>query len=65
MALSLKRAEAVRDYLVTLGIPRESIDVAGYGSTKPLVKAKGAEQQNRRAVVSLARNGREISFGVH
>jgi outer membrane protein OmpA-like peptidoglycan-associated protein len=62
MALSLRRAEAVRDYMVSLGISRASIEVVGYGGARPLTTRAGEEAQNRRAVVSLALRGKELHF---
>jgi OOP family OmpA-OmpF porin len=63
MALSLRRAEAVRDFLVSLGISKDRIEVVGYGDTRPLVRAaKGPEPQNRFVSVSLARNGLEQHY---
>jgi outer membrane protein OmpA-like peptidoglycan-associated protein len=48
--LSDQRAKAVRDWLVNWGVAADRIDVRGFGSDKPLVKAsaKGAEQINDR-----------------
>lgn len=50
MALGEKRAEAARDYLVSLGIPAERIRVISYGKEKPLVDGhdETAWSQNRR-----------------
>jgi outer membrane protein OmpA-like peptidoglycan-associated protein len=58
MVLSLARAEAVRDYMVSLGISN-LIDVVGYGDTEPLVKTTGSEQKNRRARIILRLHGRD------
>ena len=54
-ALSLKRALAVRDYLIGLGIPAQSIDAVGRGSRELLVPTKPgvAEERNRRVEVRL------------
>ena len=60
MALSLRRAEAVRDQLVSLGISRDLVQVVGYGDTQPM-KSGGA--WNNRAKVSLVgRDGKEMHF---
>jgi outer membrane protein OmpA-like peptidoglycan-associated protein len=49
-ALSDKRAAAVKDWLVKLGVDADRIEVKGFGSTKPLVPAtqKGAAMINDR-----------------
>lgn len=54
-ALSLKRAAVVRDMLVQIGIPRESIEVVGRGEREPLLAtADGkAEERNRRVEIKL------------
>jgi len=49
-ALSEKRAEGARDYLVSQGVPADSIVSRGYGSTKPVASNDTASgrQSNRR-----------------
>lgn len=53
MQLSIRRAEAVRDYLVSRGVPTRLIGVLGYGEAQPLVEtADGVvEPQNRYAMI--------------
>jgi outer membrane protein OmpA-like peptidoglycan-associated protein/opacity protein-like surface antigen len=55
MALSLRRANAVKDALVRDGVPATAISVIGKGETQPLVPtADGVrEPQNRRVEVVL------------
>lgn len=55
--LSLRRAEAVRDYLVANGWPAEAIEVAGRGESAPAVATPDGvpEQANRRAEVNVTR----------
>src|SRR5579883_376926 len=55
MALSLRRANAVKDALVRDGVPATSISVVGKGETQPLVPtADGVrEPQNRRVEIVL------------
>jgi len=54
-ALSLKRAGAVRDMLVQIGIPREAIDAVGRGERELLVPTPDGkpEERNRRVEVKL------------
>jgi OOP family OmpA-OmpF porin len=55
MALSLRRANAVKDQLVREGIPAANITVVGRGESQPLVQtADGVrEPQNRRVEIVL------------
>jgi outer membrane protein OmpA-like peptidoglycan-associated protein len=54
-ALSLKRAAAIRDLLVQIGIPRQAIEIVGRGEREPIVQtADGvAEERNRRVEIKL------------
>jgi OOP family OmpA-OmpF porin len=60
--LSLRRAEAVKEYLVSEGIPEESISVAALGESNPIVQCEGMSgdtliqclQPNRRSEVEFA-----------
>jgi OOP family OmpA-OmpF porin len=55
MALSLRRANAVKDALVRDGVPATAITVVGKGETQPLVPtADGVrEPQNRRVEIVI------------
>jgi OOP family OmpA-OmpF porin len=55
MALSLRRADAVREALIAGGVPAEAITVAGRGESEPAVPtADGVrEQANRRVEIFL------------
>ena len=55
MALSLRRANAVKDALVRTGVPATAINVIGRGETQPLVQtADGVrEPQNRRVEIVI------------
>jgi outer membrane protein OmpA-like peptidoglycan-associated protein len=55
MALSLRRANSVKDQLVRDGIPAANITIAGRGESQPLVQtADGVrEPQNRRVEIVL------------
>jgi outer membrane protein OmpA-like peptidoglycan-associated protein len=54
-ALSLKRAAAVRDMLIQIGIPRDAIEAVGRGEREPLVQTPDgkAEERNRRVEIKL------------
>jgi outer membrane protein OmpA-like peptidoglycan-associated protein len=55
MALSLRRANTVKDALVREGVPATAISVIGKGETQPLVQtADGVrEPQNRRVEIVI------------
>ncbi|WP_408631101.1 peptidoglycan-associated lipoprotein Pal [Marinimicrobium alkaliphilum] len=53
MALGERRANAVRDFLVLQGVPRNSIEVVSYGEERPLASGSNerAWGQNRRVEI--------------
>jgi outer membrane protein OmpA-like peptidoglycan-associated protein len=55
MALSLRRANAVKDALVRDGVPATAISVVGRGETQPLVPTGDGvrEPQNRRVEIVI------------
>lgn len=55
LLLSLGRADAVRDILVTGGVPAELIQTVGRGELEPEVQTEDgvAEPRNRRVVISV------------
>ena len=58
MELSQKRAEAVRDYLVSKGVPDANITATGKGETEPVAtnKTVAGRQQNRRVELVITRS---------
>ena len=54
--LSLKRAEAVRDYLISQGIPPERISATGMGSRMPVAdnSTREGRQKNRRVEIIVS-----------
>ncbi|GJL50888.1 MAG: hypothetical protein NPIRA01_21150 [Nitrospirales bacterium] len=51
LALGVRRAQAVKDYLADLGVPPENMDVLSYGKTKPFCSQHSLTcwQHNRRS----------------
>ncbi len=51
LALGEKRAKAVKDYLVSLGVPASRLQITSYGESKPFAmgSSEAAWAQNRRA----------------
>src|SRR5207245_4216330 len=58
MTLSEKRAEAVRAYLVSKGIPEDRITATGKGDSEPVAtnKTLAGRQQNRRVELVITRS---------
>jgi outer membrane protein OmpA-like peptidoglycan-associated protein len=48
MDLSQRRAQAVADFLVGMGVARERLEVRGYGFDQPMPGTSAADGQNRR-----------------
>jgi outer membrane protein OmpA-like peptidoglycan-associated protein len=62
MKLSRKRAEAVKDYLVSAGIDEKRIGTVGYGPDKPIADndTKDGQEKNRRIEFRLLSSKEEI-----
>ena len=58
LRLSQRRAEAVRDFLVSQGVPAESLTAVGYGIAQPVASAHG----DTIGGYTLARAPREITL---
>jgi outer membrane protein OmpA-like peptidoglycan-associated protein len=59
-ALSLKRASAVVDYLVSKGIESSRVTAKGYGSERPIVSnddEMGGREINRRTEIEIIAAG--------
>ncbi len=55
MALGQRRADAVKRYLISLGVPTASIlAVVSRGKTQPLIVSQGYEPANRRTVTEIS-----------
>jgi outer membrane protein OmpA-like peptidoglycan-associated protein len=55
--LSLKRAIAVRDYLISSGIPASATDVAGLGSSAPIAENSTTDGRARNRRVEIVVSG--------
>ena len=53
MLLSSRRAAAVADYLSSLGVPRERLQVRGFGPSRPLDGRSASSPENRRVEAVL------------
>lgn len=59
LKLSWRRANAVRDHLIRLGIPKGQLKARGYGMTRPIADNATEEgrMKNRRVVVVVVKDG--------
>jgi OmpA-OmpF porin, OOP family len=48
VALSERRAQSVADFLIAMGVPRDRLDVRGYGPDRPLPGTSRVSAENRR-----------------
>jgi outer membrane protein OmpA-like peptidoglycan-associated protein len=55
--LSERRAESLREYFKSLGLPEDRIQVQGYGKRRPIADNNSpiGKDKNRRVVISLGR----------
>lgn len=53
MGLSMRRANAVRDYLIGKGIPAENLTAKGYGESQPVADNRTAEGRFKNRRVEL------------
>jgi OmpA-OmpF porin, OOP family len=51
--LSKRRAQAVADYLASLGVNSGRLEVRGYGPDKPLARHSASSPENRRVEAEL------------
>lgn len=64
MSLSQRRADAVRDYLVSQDVPAGQLSAKGYGKTQPVASNATAagRAQNRRVVMHVLENPGEVTI---
>jgi outer membrane protein OmpA-like peptidoglycan-associated protein len=60
--LSLRRANAVKDYLVQAGIDPAIVNVKGYGKTSPLFEGTSGEDRSKNRRVEIALTDSSIRF---
>lgn len=60
--LSLRRANAVKDYLVQAGIDSGIINVKGYGKTSPLIESTSGDGRSKNRRVEIALTDSSIRF---
>ena len=62
-SLSLKRAQAVANYLEQLGLSKERISWQGHGGTKPIAenRTKDGRQQNRRVEFVISQKSHKLN----
>jgi outer membrane protein OmpA-like peptidoglycan-associated protein len=53
LELSRRRAEAVADYLASLGVGRDRLEVQGFGPDRPLAGRPPSDEANRRVEAAL------------
>ena len=61
--LSLRRADAVRDYLVSKGVPRDKIETIGMGEKQPLPGVV-CDQKNQKALIECLAPNRRVEVEV-
>ena len=62
MGLSQRRAESVRDYLVSRQVPAGQLVARGYGPTKPVASnaTREGRAKNRRVVMLVLENPGDV-----
>lgn len=62
LKLSQRRADSVRDYLLSQGVPEDQLQTKGYGQTQPVATNKTAEgrAKNRRVVMYVISNPGDV-----
>ncbi|BAL25846.1 OmpA family protein [Azoarcus sp. KH32C] len=63
-ALSERRAKAVKDYLVTKGVPADKIDVIGYGKTQPVPGVKCDDKLGRKKLIECLEPHRRVEVEI-
>lgn len=66
MKLSAERANSVRVYLISQGVPEQQLTSRGYGETQPVAdnKTEAGRAQNRRVVMNVLENPGDVDVTV-
>ena len=59
--LSVRRADAVRDYLVSKGVPKDKIESIGMGEKQPVVQC---DHKNRKELIACLQPNRRVDVEV-
>jgi OOP family OmpA-OmpF porin len=59
--LSQRRADVVRDYLVSKGVPKDKIETIGMGEKQPVVQC---DQKNMKALIECLQPNRRVEVQV-
>jgi len=62
--LSERRADAVRDYLVSKGVPKDKIETLGMGKTQPVVGLASCPQKNFKEKIACLQPDRRVEVEV-
>jgi len=62
--LSERRADAVRDYLVSKGVPRDKIETLGMGKTQPVIGLASCPQKNFKEKIACLAPDRRVEVEV-
>jgi len=60
-SLSTRRADAVRDYLISKGVPKDKIESIGMGEKQPVVQC---DQKNRKELIACLQPNRRVDVEV-
>jgi OOP family OmpA-OmpF porin len=63
LSLSQRRADSVREYLISQGVSSANLTAKGYGETKPVAdnKTEAGRAENRRVVMSVTDNPADVT----
>lgn len=61
LALGLRRADAVRDFLLFQGVDKNKLDIISYGEQRPIIENNSRERSNRRVKITVPRIDSRLS----